>query len=147
MKLHVKLGALLAVMAYLPLGVGMLAMPALAEEGRGPVIEVFHESGCQPCGAWVEQLRADGFVVRRSEVLNVASTRRWLAMPENFASYMTSRIGGYLIEGPVPPAQIRRLLQEKPTALGLALPGNPTPAGSSTLLMYWGGRSDVFAAH
>ncbi|HET7776434.1 MAG TPA: DUF411 domain-containing protein [Azospira sp.] len=124
----------------------LVVAPAVAQEGKGPVIEIFHESGCKACEAWEAQLRSAGFVVRRSEVLSVASTRRWLALPENFASYVTARIGGYLIEGPVPPAQIKQLLKEQPTALGLARPGVPTPADAQTLLMFWGGRSSPFPA-
>ena len=109
------------------------------------MIETFHETKCQPCDAWEGQLKAAGFTVRRSEVLNVAATRRWLAVPENFASFVTARTGGYIIEGPVPPALIRQLLKEKPVALGLARAGTPAPAGQSEL-MFWGGRSAPFPA-
>ncbi len=110
------------------------------------VIETFHETKCQRCEVWEGQLKAAGFTVRRSEVLNVAATRRWLAVPENFASFVTSRVGGYIIEGPVPAAHIRQLLKDKPVALGLALPGNPAAPGAPTQLMFWGGRSDPFAS-
>lgn len=122
----------------------LVAAPALAQDGKAPVIEIFHESGCRPCGDWEKELRAAGFTVRRSEVLSVANTRRWLAVPENFASFVTARTGGYIIEGPVPPALILRLLQDKPTAQGLARPGNPAAARSE--LMLWGGLSQPFPA-
>jgi len=125
------------------------AAPAGAQAGAqagAMVIETFHETKCQPCEAWEGQLKAAGFTVRRSEVLNVAATRRWLAVPENFASFVTSRVGGYIIEGPVPAAHIRQLLKDKPVALGLALPGNPAAPGAPTQLMFWGGRSAPFAS-
>lgn len=121
------------------------ALPLHAQEGGAPVIEIFHESACRPCGEWEAQLRANGFTVRRNEVVSVASTRRWLAVPENFASFVTARTGGYIIEGPVPPALIRQLLKDKPVALGLARAGTPAPAGQSEL-MFWGGRSAPFPA-
>jgi hypothetical protein len=128
-------------------GAAMAAAPTSTEPQSGAVvIETFHETKCQPCDAWEGQLKAAGFTVRRSEVLNVAATRRWLAVPENFASFITSRVGGYIIEGPVPAAHIRQLLKDKPVALGLALPGNPAAPGAPTQLMFWGGRSDPFAS-
>lgn len=37
----------------------------------------------------------------------------------------TGEIDGYMIEGHVPPADIRRLLAERPDAVGLAVPGMP----------------------
>jgi hypothetical protein len=37
----------------------------------------------------------------------------------------TGRVDGYMIEGHVPAADIRRLLDERPNAVGLAVPGMP----------------------
>ena len=37
----------------------------------------------------------------------------------------TGRVDGYMIEGHVPAADIRRLLVERPDAVGLAVPGMP----------------------
>lgn len=46
-------------------------------------------------------------------------------IPEAMASCHTARIGGYTLEGHVPVADIRRLLEEQPDAIGLAVPGMP----------------------
>ena len=46
-------------------------------------------------------------------------------MPGKLASCHTAQIDSYLIEGHVPAAAIRRLLAERPAALGLAVPGMP----------------------
>lgn len=51
-----------------------------------------------------------------------------LGVPQDLASCHTAEIGGYLIEGHVPADSIKRLLIEKPSAKGLAVPG--MPAGS-----------------
>ncbi len=40
-----------------------------------------------------------------------------------FESCHTARIGGYVVIGHVPAADIRRLLQEAPEAIGLSMPG------------------------
>ena len=37
----------------------------------------------------------------------------------------TSKIDAYMIEGQVPAVDIRRLLDERPDAIGLAVPGMP----------------------
>lgn len=41
------------------------------------------------------------------------------------ASCHTAEIDGYLVEGHVPVEAIRRLLDERPDAIGLTLPGMP----------------------
>ena len=41
------------------------------------------------------------------------------------ASCHTADVEGYVIEGHVPVADIRRLLDERPDAIGLAVPGMP----------------------
>ena len=51
--------------------------------------------------------------------------RSRLGMPQKYGSCHTALVQGYVIEGHVPAADIRRLLKEKPKALGLAVPGMP----------------------
>ena len=46
----------------------------------------------------------------------------------DLASCHTAEVAGYVIEGHVPAATIKRLLAERPQAKGLAVPG--MPAGS-----------------
>jgi hypothetical protein len=48
-----------------------------------------------------------------------------LGVPGELASCHTAKIDTYVIEGHVPAAAIRRLLAERPAALGLAVPGMP----------------------
>ena len=46
-----------------------------------------------------------------------------LGIPYGKGSCHTAEVGGYAIEGHVPASDIKRLLEEKPDALGLVLPG------------------------
>ena len=46
-------------------------------------------------------------------------------IPQNMISCHTAQVEGYMIEGHVPTADIRRLLAERPTAIGLAVPDMP----------------------
>lgn len=54
--------------------------------------------------------------------------KRDAAVPENLWSCHTTRISGYIIEGHVPFAAIRQLLEQRPDINGIAVPG--MPAGS-----------------
>ncbi len=46
-------------------------------------------------------------------------------MPIQFGSCHTAVIDGYAIEGHVPAREIKRLLAEKPNAVGIAVPAMP----------------------
>ena len=46
-------------------------------------------------------------------------------MPEALGSCHTAVVDGYVLEGHVPPREIKRLLAERPKAKGLAVPGMP----------------------
>jgi hypothetical protein len=111
--------------------------PVLAEA----VIEVVKTPTCGCCGAWIDHVRAAGFEVRVSDVEDVTPTARRLGVPDDLRSCHTSSIAGYAIEGHVPAADIRRLLQERPKAAGIAVPG--MPMGSPG--MEQGGMRDAFA--
>ena len=48
-----------------------------------------------------------------------------LSMPTRYGSCHTAEIGGYAVEGHVPVREILRLLEEKPDAIGISVPGMP----------------------
>jgi len=51
--------------------------------------------------------------------------RRRLGMPDALASCHTGVIEDYVVEGHVPARELKRLLAERPRALGLAVPAMP----------------------
>lgn len=89
-----------------------------------PVLQVWKDPNCGCCQDWVDYLKADGFVVQVFDTGNSAVRRR-LGLPDRYGSCHTGLIGGYVIEGHVNAREIRRLLAEKPQAIGLAVPGMP----------------------
>lgn len=101
------------------------AVPAIADAGSA--LYVLKDPNCGCCSAWVEILQADGFEVTVEESMGTLLARYKLdnGIPQEMASCHTGRIAGYMIEGHVPPADIRRLLEERPDAIGLAVPGMP----------------------
>lgn len=48
---------------------------------------------------------------------------RAAGVPDEASACHTAQVGGYVIEGHVPAATIRRLLREKPAIVGLSIPG------------------------
>ena len=103
-----------------------LAGVALAQKTPSalPVLQVWKDPNCGCCQDWVDYLKADGFVVQVFDTGNTAVRRR-LGLPDRYGSCHTGLVGGYVIEGHVHAREIRRLLTEKPDALGLAVPGMP----------------------
>lgn len=99
---------------------------ALAQ-GAGPAIHVMKDPNCGCCSAWIEILQNEGFVVTTEASAGTLLMRYKLdnGIPQEMASCHTGRIEGYMIEGHVPTADIRRLLAERPDAVGLAVPGMP----------------------
>ncbi len=91
---------------------------------QASTVQVWKDPNCGCCQLWVEHLQANGFKVEVRDVGNTAARKR-LGMPEKFGSCHTATVGGYVIEGHVPAADIHRLLKERPLALGLSVPGMP----------------------
>lgn len=109
----------------------VLAFPALARAGPParraapmPPMQVWKGPACGCCKDWVAHLQANGFTVQTSDEGNT-DARAWLGIDLRYGSCHTAMIGGYAVEGHVPAADIRRLLKERPDALGLAVPGMP----------------------
>lgn len=119
-------------------------------------VEVFKSPHCGCCGKWVEHLRQNGFQVNTHDVEDVTAARKKMGMPDRLGSCHTAKIGGYVVEGHVPAADIQRLLRDKPKALGLAVPSMPPgspgmesakPMPYQTLLVRTDGTTQVFTQH
>jgi hypothetical protein len=135
----------------------LLLLPAAAVFAQGaPKVEVFKNASCGCCGGWAEHMRQNGFQVTTHDVADVPAERKKLGMPDRLGSCHTAKVAGYVIEGHVPASDIRRLLKEKPKALGLAVPSmppgspgmeSPRPIPYDTLLVARDGTTRVFASH
>ena len=110
-------------MATLAAGLAGAALPALASAPK-TAVEVWKDPSCGCCQDWVVHMQEHGFAVTVHETGNTA-VRAKLGLPQRLGSCHTALVGGYLLEGHVPAADVRKLLQQKPKALGLAVPGMP----------------------
>ncbi|MCC8361551.1 DUF411 domain-containing protein [Lysobacter sp. A6] len=90
-----------------------------------PRMIVHKSASCGCCAAWVEHVQKAGFEVEVRNEENLFAVKEKLGVPLDRASCHTAEVGGYFVEGHVPAEDIKRLLQEKPKAKGLALPGMP----------------------
>ncbi|CFO72229.1 metal-binding protein [Bordetella pertussis] len=114
----------------------LLLAPAAALANTPIPIDVWRTPTCGCCEDWLQHLRSNGFEVRAHMVEDTAPVRSQAGMPARYGSCHTARVQGYTVEGHVPAADIRRLLRDKPRAVGLTAPGMHGPA--------YGGRRDAY---
>jgi hypothetical protein len=124
-----------------------------------PSIEVWKSATCKCCGAWVKHLEANGFTVKvnAAEPSTLVALKRQAGIGDKLASCHTAMIDGYVIEGHVPGTDIKRLVAERPEAIGLAVPGMPLGSPGmeqgaefepyDVLLIKKDGSTETFASH
>ena len=125
----------------LQIGLTLLAAPAIGAQAAVSV-EVWKDPSCGCCEDWVVLLRQAGFNVKVNDQGNDAARKR-LGIPDALGSCHTASVQGYALEGHVPATDIRRLLREKPQAVGLAVPGMPVGSPGMDGAVYKG-RKDPF---
>lgn len=120
--------------------VALMGLYALrAQASTTTPIQVWKDPSCGCCNDWISHLEQNGFQVLASDEGNNGARHR-LGLPRQYASCHTASVQGYVVEGHVPAADIRRLLKEKPTALGLAVPGMPVGSPGMDGPVYKGRR-------
>ena len=134
----------------------LVASPRWAEE----TVEVLKSASCGCCIAWGEHMREQGFAVSEKNVslveLNTAKNEAGLR--EEHKSCHTAYVDGYVVEGHVPAEDVRRLLTERPDAIGLAVPGMPFGSPGmgepgpdaepyDVLLVKRDGSTEVYSSH
>ena len=88
---------------------------------------MFRDAGCGCCLKWLEQVKASfggkAVIVNSTDMAAIKDKQ---GVPKALRSCHTVLVGGYVIEGHVPPKEIARLLREKPKGVkGLAVAGMP----------------------
>lgn len=126
----------------LPLLAAAMTAPSLVRAATGTPIEVWKDPSCGCCHDWIAHMQANGFSVTIHDNGNNAVRSR-LGLPQKLGSCHTALVGGYLIEGHVPASDVRALLQQKPQALGLAVPGMPVGSPGMDGAVY-GNRRDPY---
>ena len=151
------LGMLMRTLLVLSLMIFGVAPVAAAD--KPSYVEVGKSATCKCCGAWVKHLEANGFAVtvNDADTSVLAALKRQAGISDKLASCHTAKIGGYVVEGHVPSSDIKRLVTERPDAIGLTVPGMPVGSPGmeqgdefepyDVLLIKKDGATEVFAKH
>lgn len=109
---------------FLAAGAALLAAPPLFAAAPKTPMQMWKSPTCGCCKDWVAHVEAAGFSVTTYDEGNT-DARKKLGIPLSLGSCHTVKVGNYALEGHVPAREIRRLLKERPEAIGLAVPGMP----------------------
>ena len=122
-----------------------------------PSVTAYRNPGCGCCEKWSGLMKDAGFAITMEDDANLADRKASLGVPADIAGCHTAIIGQYVIEGHVPPADVIKFLNEKPDALGLAVPGMPAespgmemggPADKYDVLLFTkNGKSLIYTSH
>lgn len=88
-------------------------------------IVVYQSKSCGCCKKWVSHLKNNGFNVRSEFMDDVTDVKLKMNLPLKLASCHTAVVNGYIVEGHVPANAIKKLISEKPSIKGIAVPGMP----------------------
>lgn len=130
----------------------------VADEAALPLLVVHKSPSCGCCGLWVEHMQQAGFPVEVRDTVEPNAIKERLGVPYGKGSCHTAEVAGYVVEGHVPADDVKRLLAERPDAMGLVLPGMPlgspgmeTPDGRTDAytveLIANDGTTSTFAQH
>ena len=146
-------------LALLGAGAAIPALPAVLRAAPAP-LTMWRDPGCGCCLEWVKRVEAVfGRRLRVIDAPNMAAVKQARGVPADLRSCHTALIDGVVVEGHVPPADIKKLIARRPKGiLGLAVPG--MPAGSpgmdvghnhkqryQVFAFSAGGKRSVFATH
>ena len=106
------------------MALGTIGLALRAKSAEPVSIEVWTGPSCSCCHGWIEHLEASGFEVTTHDGGN-SDARARLGMPVQYGSCHTGAVAGYALEGHVPAREINRLLEERPDAVGVAVPSMP----------------------
>ena len=136
------------------LAAGLLILSTAA---HAATMTVMKSASCGCCAKWIEHAQKHGFDVKVVNVDDIMAVKAKAGVPDELASCHTTMVGGYVVEGHVPAADIKKLLAEKPKAKGIAVAGMPMGAPGmehadhrqpyQTILFKADGSTAVFASH
>jgi hypothetical protein len=145
--------ALLGTAAAFPL------LPRSAAAAPGP-ITMWRDPGCGCCTIWAKRMEAAfGRPLKIVDAPDMAAIKQARKVPQNLRSCHTALVDGIVVEGHVPPEDIKRLIARRPAGvIGLAVPGMPIGSpgmdvGHNEKQRYQvfafsaGGKRSVFAQH
>jgi len=151
-----KLKSVRTLVASALLGLSTLGGISTAVAADDEVV-MYKDPNCGCCGKWAEHMREHGFKVKEVATAEMGQVKGEAGVPQALGSCHTARVGGYVVEGHVPAADVRRMLTEKPAIAGISAPGmpmgspgmeGPYPADRYDVVSFDAqGRTAVYASH
>jgi hypothetical protein len=147
-------------MLHLAAGAAALPLVGARASAQAAVITMWRDPGCGCCVEWAKRMEtAFRMKVQTVSSADMAGVKRARGVPDDLRSCHTAMVRGVVVEGHVPPEDIKRLLASRPKGItGLAVPG--MPAGSpgmdvghnhkqryQVVAFGPGGRRAAFATH
>ena len=90
-----------------------------------PAATMYVNPQCGCCQGHANYLRGHGFKIMVKETRDMSLIRRQHGVPEKLEGCHILLVDGYVVEGHVPAAPIRKLLADRPQIKGISLPGMP----------------------
>ena len=126
----------------------LFPVSALAEQAI-----LYKNPQCDCCEGHAEYLRQNGLDVKSLPTHDLALMRQQQGVPVELVGCHMLLVDGYVVEGHVSAAAIKRLLAERPAVKGISLPGMPTGSpgmggpktGPFTIYTFGGGEPQLFA--
>ena len=108
-------------------------------------ITVYKDPNCGCCAKWIDHMKGAGFAPTVKDTGDMDAVKTRYAVPTALRSCHTALVGGYVVEGHVPAADVRRLLAERPAVRGVAAAGMPMGSPGMEMPGQPAARYDVVA--
>jgi len=89
------------------------------------MLAVYKTPTCGCCSKWVDHMKQNGFTVHVTDLNDLSAIKAKHGIPSKVQSCHTAIVNGYVVEGHVPAATVKRMLKELPAVAGIAVPGMP----------------------
>ncbi len=148
--------ALAAALVMITLTTAAVRSGSVVPPVKKPTITVYKDPNCGCCKHWIAYLAKHGYTVVAKDTPDMTEIKHSLGVPDALTACHTAVVNGYLIEGHVSAEDIDRLLAQKPTIAGIAVPGMPMSSpgmdgprtqGYNVLSFDKTGKTKVFATH
>lgn len=115
--------------------------------GNKTKVVMYKNPGCECCTQWADYMADSEFFVEEVATPAMSKIKYDNGITAPLVSCHTAIVEGYVVEGHVPVEDVRRLLAERPDAIGLAVPGMPIGSPGMEMPGHPGERYDVLLVH
>jgi hypothetical protein len=103
-------------------------------------------------------MRDNGFIVSTIDADNINEVKKRNNVPLALSSCHTAIVDGYVVEGHVPAAEVKKMLEERPKFAGIAVAGMPigapgmevegsAPQPYSVIAFDKAGKTEIYASY